>query len=321
MSIPQAKEQTTFLDVAVMVEGLFSGNNRYRLFREKILPTLQGIRQELCGLYCEDNGRPAVEPVIALGATLLQFMEKVPDRKAAENMAMHLGWKYALDMEIDEKGFHYSSLCNFRDRLVDGDAKRIAFDSIAKALREAGIVRKNSKQRLDSTHIIGNVSAMSRLECVRESIRLFIEFVERKGFEDRLRGFAEYKERYCQSQVQWHRLDKKTLKEKAVEAGGDALKLIRWARRQPAVIRDHDKTLMLERVFVEQYEPGSAALKKKDCSPWSSIRRMTPHGRHDRTTRVSRSSPPRTPESKRAQYRCRVCAPFHYSGRRAEQAA
>jgi len=266
MSLPQAKEQTTFFDVAVMLEGLFGKNNRYRVFREKILPALRSKREELCALYCKNNGRPAIEPVVALGATLLQFMEKVPDRKAAENMGMHLGWKYALDMEIDDKGFHFSSLCNFRDRLVDRDARRIGFDAIAKALREAGLIRKNSKQRLDSTHIVGNVSAMSRLECIRESIRLFVEFVERRGFEDRLSGFAGYKERYCQSQVQWHRLDKKTLKEKAVEAGGDALKLIAWARRQPDAIRDHDRTLLLERVFLEQYEVGQAVLKKKEDS-------------------------------------------------------
>ena len=50
----------------------FKPFDRYRLFREKIL----------CALYCEDNGRPAVEPVLALGVSLLQFMGKVPDRKA-----------------------------------------------------------------------------------------------------------------------------------------------------------------------------------------------------------------------------------------------
>ena len=255
MSLPQAKVQRTLFDVAVLVKGLFPEGDHYRLFREKILPALYARRGQLCALYCEDNGRPAIEPVIAIGVTLLQFMEHVPDRKAAENTRLHLGWKYALDLELDESGFHYSTLCNFRERLVEADAKRMGFDAILDALREAGLVRKRSRQRLDSTHVLGDVARMSRLECVRETIRLFIEQVSRSGLGQALPEYAQYTERYCDSQVQWHRLSKVTLAQKAEQAGHDALSLICWLRQQPSVIRDHDKALLLERVFLEQYAP------------------------------------------------------------------
>ena len=36
---------------------------------------------------------------------LLQFMEKVADRRAAEQVVYHLGWKYALDLELPMKAF------------------------------------------------------------------------------------------------------------------------------------------------------------------------------------------------------------------------
>ena len=88
---------------------------------------------------------------MVMAVTLLQFMEKVPDRQAAENVRLHLGWKYALGMEVDHGGFHYSSLCNFRGRLVEAEAQRIGFDAILDALREAGLVSKHKRQRLDST--------------------------------------------------------------------------------------------------------------------------------------------------------------------------
>lgn len=260
MSLPQAKVQRTLFDVPVLVKGLFPEGDRYRLFREKILPALHAKRTELCALYCQDNGRPAVEPVVAMGVTLLQFMEKVPDRKAAENVRLHLGWKYALDLELDEGGFHYSTLCNFRERLVEADAKRIGFDAIFDALQETGLVRKRSRQRLDSTHVLGNVSRMSRLECVRETIRLFIEQVKHYGLNETLPQYRQYVERYCESQVQWHRLSQQTLAEKAEQAGHDALTLIRWLRQQPVLIRDHDNAVLLERVFLEQYEPDSRCM-------------------------------------------------------------
>ena len=260
MSLPQAKVQRTLFDARMLVEHLFPEGCRYRVFHEKILPVLWAKRDELCALYCEDNGRPAIEPVIAMAVTLLQFMEKVPDRQAAENVRLHLGWKYAIDLEVDDAGFHYSSLCNFRGRLVDREATRIGFDAILEALREAGLVRKRSRQRLDSTHVLGNVARMSRLECVRETIRLFVEKVKLLGFAEALPEYAQYVERYCESQVQWQRLNKAALADKAEQAGRDALSLIRWLRQQPAVIGDDDKAVLLQRVFLEQYEPDSQCL-------------------------------------------------------------
>ncbi len=96
MSLPQSKVQSSLFDVSFLMTGLFDPKNRYRLFREKILPALWDVREQLCALYCEDNGRPAIEPVVAAGVTLLQFMEKMPDRQAADMVKFHLGWKYAL---------------------------------------------------------------------------------------------------------------------------------------------------------------------------------------------------------------------------------
>jgi transposase len=114
MSVPKPKVQKSFFDTDACLGRMFKGSDRYRIFNETILPVLWSKRDVLAALYCEDNGRPAIEPVIALGATLLQFMEKCPDRQAADNARLHLGWKFALGLEIDDEPFHYSSLSNFR---------------------------------------------------------------------------------------------------------------------------------------------------------------------------------------------------------------
>jgi hypothetical protein len=121
------------------------------------------------------------------GQCVRHVMEKVPDRKAEENLRMHLGWKYAPDLEIAYEGFDHSSLCQFRARLLEGGAQRIGFDAIVGGLREAGLVRKRSKQRLDSTHVLGAVARMSRLEVVRETLRLFLLRVEQSGRSEELR--------------------------------------------------------------------------------------------------------------------------------------
>jgi hypothetical protein len=69
MSLPQPKVQMSLFDASMLLEQPFPEGDRYRVFYENILPVLWAKRDELCALYCEDNGRPAVEPVIAPGAT------------------------------------------------------------------------------------------------------------------------------------------------------------------------------------------------------------------------------------------------------------
>ena len=64
-----------------------------------------------------------------------------------------------------------TSLVKFRNRLLEGEAERVGFDALLSALSSSGLVRRNGKQRLDSTHVLGAVAKMSRLEMVRESIR------------------------------------------------------------------------------------------------------------------------------------------------------
>jgi hypothetical protein len=264
MSVPTEKRQGSLFAVPVLAAGLFkSPADRYRIFREQILPSLWAVREKLATLYCADNGRPAIEPVLALGVTVLQFMEKVPDRKAQEHLRLHLGWKYALDVEMDYEGFDHSSLGKFRDRLLAGGAERIGFDALLRGLRAAGLLRQRGKQRLDSTHVLGAVARMGRLEVVRETMRLVLRHLQRLGAHGRLDNWAALHERYVDSQIAWHRLNPAGLKEKFEQAGCDALELIKWLRLQPAALRDSDQALLLERVFLEQYELGSGEPQRR----------------------------------------------------------
>jgi hypothetical protein len=185
--------------------------------------------------------------------TLLQFMEKAPDRKAGENVRLHLGWKHALGLPVNYEGFHATNLVHFRNRLLEHDHERLAFDAILQQLWKKGLVKRGGKQRLDSTHILGLVSRMSRLEVTRETIRLFLEVVERLDLQGKLAGWDVLRDRYIESDIPWHKLSKERLIQKFQEAGADMWALVRWSKDQPA-LRDHEKAQLLKRVFGEQFE-------------------------------------------------------------------
>ena len=122
--------------------------------------------------YCADNGRVAVEPVLMLGVSLLQYLDGLPDRQAVEMLRYHAGWNFALNRQLGDELFHPTTLVNFRQRLIEQEQSALGFRTILDALSEAGLVSRQSRQRLDSTQMFGLVSRMSRLDCVRESLRL-----------------------------------------------------------------------------------------------------------------------------------------------------
>ena len=59
-------------------------------------------------------------------------------------------------------------LVYFRDRPEEKKAERMIFDGVVDLLIELGLVKRKGKQRLDSTHIVGYVKAMSWMECAIE---------------------------------------------------------------------------------------------------------------------------------------------------------
>lgn len=266
MSVSHRDPQRSFFDVSFLAENLFDGSDPYSLFRGEILPGLTTKRGELEAMYCLDNGRPGIDPVLVAGVTLLQFMEKAPDRRAVEQVRFHLGWKHALDLPVDYAGFHATSLVNFRQRLLEHEQGRIVFDAILRRLEGKGLVKPRGRQRLDSTHVLGLVSSMSRLEATRETIRLFLCMLEQRQRLAEAPGWEWLRERYLDSEIPWRQLTKEALAEKFRQAGRDMQTLIGWIRSQEHW-DEQEKTGLLQRVFGEQFEvvAGEPVVRKGEC--------------------------------------------------------
>jgi hypothetical protein len=82
-----------------------------------------------------------------------------------------------LNRQLGDALFHPSSLVNFRHRLEEHQQSALGFQRILAGLEQAGLVLRQSRQRLDSTQMLGRVSKMNRLDCVRESLRLALREV------------------------------------------------------------------------------------------------------------------------------------------------
>jgi transposase len=256
MSLPDFKPQTRLFGIYGAAGLELEPADRYRLFAEKIYPLLVGARGEVEKCYCQDNGRPSVEPVLLLGVTLWQFVEKVPDREAVERLRYHLGWKYALNHEVNEGVFDPTVLVRFRAKLLEHEQGRLLFERILGGLQDAGLIPRRYKQRLDSTHVLGMIAKMSRLECVRESIRLALKELDGMwGESQRPEFWGILWERYVESKLDY-RTPEVELKNKMQQAGEDIRRLRNWVgdqKEKGEILPEAAQMKLLDRVFQEQY--------------------------------------------------------------------
>jgi transposase len=116
-------------------------------------------------------GQPALAPWRLALVTVLQFRENLTDRQTAEAVRSRIDVKYMLGLELEDPGFDFSVLSEFRSRLLDGEAEAILLEKLLTICRELELVKARGKQRTDATHVLAAIRVMNRLEQVAETMR------------------------------------------------------------------------------------------------------------------------------------------------------
>lgn len=137
------------------------------------------VRDDLGSLFTDDDfvdlyperGQPAYEPWRLALVTVMQYVEGLTDRQAANAVRERIDWKYGLGLELTDAGFDYSLLSEFRERLVAGAAATRLLEKLLARCQERGWLKAGGKQRTDSTHVLASVRALSHLEVVGETLR------------------------------------------------------------------------------------------------------------------------------------------------------
>jgi hypothetical protein len=254
MSLPAFSTQSFLFSTAALSANLFPAEDRYRLFATQVYPRLVQARPQLARAYRAQAGRPAIEPLLLLGVSLLQFLDGAPDRAAIELLRYHAGWNFALNRQLGDPVCHPTTLVNFRQRLVDHQLSAVAFAAILDGLVEAGLLARQTRQRLDSTQMFARVSRMSRLECVRETLRLALQELAGTAAAPRPAWWAQLWERYLETKLDY-RLEPTVLREKLATAGTDAAQVLAWVEQltEPAPAQG-EQFKLLQRVFSEHFE-------------------------------------------------------------------
>ncbi len=279
---PEVPEQT-----AVVARAAFPRGSLAMRLRDELGPIF--LDTDFHGAFGV-RGRPGISPAVLMLVTILQFVEQMTDRQAAQAVAGRIDWKYALGLELAAPGFDHSVLSEFRGRLVEHDLSRLCFDRVLDRCRDLGLVKAGGKQRTDSTHVIAAVRDLTHVELAGEAVPALSEALAAVApdFLAATVDLAVWAKRYGPRVCDWNWPRAKAERDELAERfGRDGRNLITalFAQRQRPWLRELPQvavlcTVLRQNYLVETAKDGSGVMRRrteKDGVPPAPLRLASPH--------------------------------------------
>lgn len=273
--IPSVPEQT-----ACVAKAAFPKGNLYMRLRDELGVFYQD--EDFAELYPQ-RGQPAQAPWRLAMILVMQYLENLSDRQAAQAVQGRIDWKYALSLELTDPGFDFSVLSEFRERLIRGGIEQQILDLMLSKFQELKLLSARGKQRTDSTHILAVVRELTRLEHLGETLRYALNAVAEVA-PTWLKSLApsEWYDRYSR-RFEDTRLPKKASEReaKALTIGADGFHLLDaiYCRTEPFELRQLPAVEVLRQVWLQQYYAPTDLIQLRNSKdgPPSAVRIWSPY--------------------------------------------
>ena len=137
-------------------------------------------------LYCADNGRPSIDPVVIFKMVLIQHLYGLPSlRRTVEEIKMNVAYRWFLGYLMNEPIPHFSTISyNFKHRYTEQTIEEI-FYWILKEISKAGYLSPEAVF-IDGTHIKANANMKKVVKkAVPQAARIYEEQLMEEINEDR----------------------------------------------------------------------------------------------------------------------------------------
>ena len=148
--------QQTALEM-VSIEGLVPKDHLLRKIEAVV--DFSFIRDRVAGLYCADNGRPALDPVVMFRALFIGYLFGVrSERQLVREIEVNVAYRWFLGLKLTDPVFDASTLSqNRRRRYRDASVAQDIFDAIVEQAIRHGLV-DGTVLYTDSTHLKANAN-------------------------------------------------------------------------------------------------------------------------------------------------------------------
>lgn len=215
-------------------------------------------RDELFAELFSSRGQPAESAACLALVTVMQFAEGLSDRPAADAVRSRIDWKYALGLELTDRGFDASVLSEFRSRLLEGQAETLLFETLLSRCQGAGLLKRRGRQRTDSMHVLAAIGTLNRLECLGQTLRHALDtlaVVVPQWLQSRVSAewYERYAGRFAEYRLPQGRAERQILAETLGADGLWLLKQIDEEPTTPAWLREVPAVEVLRRVWIQQF--------------------------------------------------------------------
>ncbi len=109
-------------------------------------------------LYCEDNGRPSIDPVVLFKIVLLQHIFAIPSlRRTLDEVNLNVAYRWFIGYSLNKNVPHFSTVSyNFKHRFTEDTVEKI-FHWILDEAANAGFIDCNAVF-VDGTYIKANAN-------------------------------------------------------------------------------------------------------------------------------------------------------------------
>ena len=144
------------------------------------------IYDETRELYCQDNGRPGIDPVVLFKLVFIQALDGLKSmRRTCEKIKVDAEYRWFLGIPFGEDTPHYSTFSqNYIRRFKDTNIFETIFVRIVEQAIEYGLV-KGDTFFTDSTHKKANANKNKFHEEIQEVVHVRREWLEKEINEER----------------------------------------------------------------------------------------------------------------------------------------
>ena len=145
------------------------------------------IRDKVQDLYCADNGRPAVDPVVLFKMLFLGYMFGIrSERQLVREIEVNVAYRWFLGFSLSDRVPHASTFSqNRRRRFLESSIYQDIFDEIVLQALRRGMVDGKTLYT-DSTHLKASANKGKFVKAqVQQSVRSYLEELDRDVDEDR----------------------------------------------------------------------------------------------------------------------------------------
>ena len=141
----------------VTIESLVPQDHLLRKIDQAI--DLEFIRERVRHLYCADNGRPALDPVVLFKLLLIGYLFGIrSERQLMREVQCNAAYRWYLRLKLSDKVPDASTLSqNRRRRFRDSDVYQKLFDEIVELAMKRGLV-EGKVLYSDATHLKANAN-------------------------------------------------------------------------------------------------------------------------------------------------------------------